>query len=1022
MRAKHYVLLTVLVFITALILIWFTGTPHGGASVEERTEVIETYPFSDPDPVPIFTRSGLWGRGARLYPYYFFDKYSPESEDRRWKVVRLENPYIKVAVLPQVGGKIWGAEEKSTRQEFIYTNHVLKFREIALRGPWTSGGIEFNFGIVGHTPAGATPVDYIWRRNPDGSASCIVGTTDWPSRTRWSVDITVPPDKAFFETRPFWVNPSPFHQSYYAWMNAAVRTDDDLQYIFPGRSHIGHDFSVPLKPWPVDESGRILSWYRNNDFGSSKSYFTVGEYKDFFGGYWHDAAFGFGHWAHYDDVPGHKVWIWSLARDGAIWENLLTDSDGQYSEPQAGRYLNQNDHEFLPPFGADRWSETWFPYTRIGPMVEASRWGVMNVTLSDESVYIGVSALRKIEEELVIKADGREIFRERIELEPMDVYEKTVPLKKTAVRIEAAVGRVLSYSNDPEADDIKRPIRFHEYEDNTVEGLFLQADRLEKQRNLFQALEKYQACLDRAPDHQRALCRAAELTCRRGEYAAALSYADRALEKVMYDPEANYVYGVIAFNTNRNLEAKEALGWAARSLKYRSGAYGLIAQVHLRESRPDLASEYALRALNFNMFNINALQVEAVARRLMRQPQAAREILERILEIEPLNHWARFELYLRDPDSRRRDDFQNMIRNELPHENYLEMALWYYRSGQDAESIRMLEMAPEHPMVAYWRAYLNRERDPQESRGDLVRARELSPELVFPFREESLAVLEWALGQDPGDWKAKYYLGLILWSKGRAAEALQSLAACGDPDFAPFYLTRGALNRERDPAGALADFQQALYIERESWRTWHYLISEYFEQKMPADGLALAREAADLFPDNSVIAVDLVHGLMENDAYAEALEKLENTHTLPFEGARAVHELFVECRIRMALAAIREKDWDGAIAHLEGAKTYPENLGTGKPFHPDHRLQEFLQALCLETSGETAQAESMMRSIVEYTWAHGGEQTRYQYFGRLALLEIGEEGKARSLPVKEKPPEAVLEAIKLFGRSDPGVN
>jgi len=406
----------------------------------------------------------------------------------------------------------------------------------------------------------------------------------------------------------------------------------------------------------------------------------------------------------------------------------------------------------------------------------------------------------------------------------------------------------------------------------------------------------------------------------------------------------------------------------------------------------------------------------------MRQPQAAREILERILEIEPLNHWARFELYLRDPDSRRRDDFQNMIRNELPHENYLEMALWYYRSGQDAESIRMLEMAPEHPMVAYWRAYLNRERDPQESRGDLVRARELSPELVFPFREESLAVLEWALGQDPGDWKAKYYLGLILWSKGRAAEALQSLAACGDPDFAPFYLTRGALNRERDPAGALADFQQALYIERESWRTWHYLISEYFEQKMPADGLALAREAADLFPDNSVIAVDLVHGLMENDAYAEALEKLENTHTLPFEGARAVHELFVECRIRMALAAIREKDWDGAIAHLEGAKTYPENLGTGKPFHPDHRLQEFLQALCLETSGETAQAESMMRSIVEYTWAHGGEQTRYQYFGRLALLEIGEEGKARSLPVKEKPPEAVLEAIKLFGRSDPGVN
>ncbi len=1016
MRAKHYVFLTVLVFIAALILIWFTATPHGGATVGERSEVIPTYPFSDPDPVPILTRSGLWGRGARLYPYYFFEGYSHTAENRRWKVVRIENPYIEVAVLPQVGGKVWGAVEKSTKREFIYTNHVLKFREIALRGPWTSGGIEFNFGIVGHTPAGATPVDYIWRRNSDGSASCIVGTTDWPSRTRWSVEITVPPDKAYFETRPFWVNPSPFHQSYYAWMNAAVRTGDDLQYVFPGRFHIGHDFSVPLKPWPVDASGRILSWYRNNDFGSSKSYFTVGEHQDFFGGYWHDAAFGFGHWAHYDDVPGHKVWIWSLARDGAIWEDLLTDDDGQYSEPQAGRYLNQNDHEFFPPYGADRWSEIWFPYTRIGPMTEASRWGVMNADLSEDSVDIGISALQKIDEDLVIKADGREIFRERIELDPMDVFEKTIPLKKAARRIEAAVGRVLSYDSNPESDDIRRPFRFHEYDDGTLESLFLQAERLEKQRNLYAALEKYRACLELAPDHQRALCRAAELTCRRGEYDEALAYAGRALEYVMYDPEANYVYGVIAFHMNRNLEAKEALGWAARSLKYRSGAYGLIAQIHLRESRPELAGEYALRALNYNTFNINALQVEAVARRLMNQPQEARRVLDRILEIEPLNHWTRFELYLWDPDNRRRDDFQGMIRNEMPHENYLEMALWYYRCGRDNESLRMLEMAPEHPMISYWKAFLNRERDPAASRTDLIRAREFSPYLVFPFREESLMPLEWALDQDPGDWKAGYYMGLILWGKGRAAEAVSALAACGDPDFAPFYLSRAVLNRQSDPEGMLSDLQQALYLERDSWRPWHYLISEYLERKMSADGLALAREAEALFPGNDTIAIDLVRCLMESGDFREALEKLKIIRTLPFEGARAVHELFVEIQVRLAMTAMRDKEWDDAIAYLEGAETYPENLGSGRPFHPDHRFQEFLRALCHEKKGETERAERLMRAIVDYTEEYGGELTRHQYFGRLALREIGEEERARLLPVKEMPEDAVLDVIRLFSR------
>ena len=57
-----------------------------------------------------------------------------------------------MTVLPEIGGKIWSAVEKSTGRSFIYDNHVVKFRDIAMRGPWTSGGIEPNYGIIGHTP------------------------------------------------------------------------------------------------------------------------------------------------------------------------------------------------------------------------------------------------------------------------------------------------------------------------------------------------------------------------------------------------------------------------------------------------------------------------------------------------------------------------------------------------------------------------------------------------------------------------------------------------------------------------------------------------------------------------------------------------------------------------------------------------------------------------------------------------------------------------------------------------------
>lgn len=68
-----------------------------------------------------------------------------------------------------------GAVEKSTGKEFIYFNHVVKFPDVAMRGAWTSGGIEFNFGIFGHTPSCSSPVDYLTRENADGSTSCFVG-------------------------------------------------------------------------------------------------------------------------------------------------------------------------------------------------------------------------------------------------------------------------------------------------------------------------------------------------------------------------------------------------------------------------------------------------------------------------------------------------------------------------------------------------------------------------------------------------------------------------------------------------------------------------------------------------------------------------------------------------------------------------------------------------------------------------------------------------------------------------------
>ena len=987
-----------------------------GSVVEEKSEVIRTYPFSDPDPVPILGRSSMGGQGARLYPYFVFDRFTAEPIEKSWTVVRLKNPHIEVAVLPEAGGKVWGAAEIATGREFLYWNHVLKFRQIALRGPWTSGGIEFNFGVVGHAPSTATPVDYIVRRNPDGSASCVVGTMDLPSRTRWSVTISLPKDGAVFETNALWVNPTPFSQSYYAWSCAAVKTADDLKYIFPGRWSIGHDYSVPLEPWPVDRSGRDLSYYRNNATPGSKSYFTVGAYADFYGGWYEKSDAGFGHWSRYEDMPGRKVWIWDLARSGEIWVDLLTDEDGQYTEPQAGRLLNQSDHGDFPPGAADRWRELWFPYRGIGPMAKASPHAVLGAARSGDALYIGLFPLRPVADELVVSASGKEIFRERLSLKPEQVWKKDVPLGGAAddAPLEVRLGDKLVYESAPEADNLERPLHFSSPSGSSAEALYLQARGLERERRLAEALDKYLIVIREEPLHVRALARAAELATRRGEPARALDYAGRALSVSMYDAEANYVYGVAARRLGRFVDAKETLGWAARSPQFRSAALVQSAEIAVVEKDFALAVDYALKALDADAQSVNALEVLAAAHRLAGRKNEAGRVLDKLLQLDPLDHLARFERYLLVRTPRNLNSCRGLIRNELPHETWLEMAMFYLRLGLVDDAAEALKAAPAHTTVLYWLAHLRRDSSPTESEAWLDKASAMSPFLVFPFREEEIAVFSWAIAARPADWKPKYYLSLILWGKGRLEEARDLFEMCENADFAPFYIARGSFFEKSEPARAAADYRKAIELDAASWRARHTLTAFHLRQGQKDEALAAARKATADFPAEATLKVDLAETLLAVGEPNEAAVILDAIAALPYEGASDIYGLYVRAYVAIGLEAMKKAAWPDAVQALELSKLYPEKLGTGAPFHPDSRLQDYLIALCLDKMGEKEKAAALREAIRNYTLTYWDEPQPHGYFGGLVLEKSGRKEdrlKARELLGRAARPSAEILAV-----------
>ncbi|HEU4788057.1 MAG TPA: DUF5107 domain-containing protein, partial [Flavobacterium sp.] len=324
-------------FKSVLLLFCFIGqfavAQNSAPTIKVYKKVFTTYPFSDPDPIP--------KPDSKIYPYYRFDGFTDKPVQKEWKVIELENDYIKLTILPEVGGKVWSAIEKSTGKDFIYNNHVIKFRDIAMRGPWTSGGVEGNYGIIGHTPNCATPVDYVTITREDGSVSCVIGVLDLLTRTSWKLDINLPKDKAYFTTNSFWFNDTAFEQPYYTWMNTGIKAAGNLQFIYPGKNYLGHDGEY--NSWPINkENGKDVSFYNNNNFGGYKSYHVFGKYSDFFGGYWHDEEFGMARYSNHDDKPGKKIWIWGLSQQGMIWEKLLTDTDGQYVEVQSGRLFNQS--------------------------------------------------------------------------------------------------------------------------------------------------------------------------------------------------------------------------------------------------------------------------------------------------------------------------------------------------------------------------------------------------------------------------------------------------------------------------------------------------------------------------------------------------------------------------------------------------------------------------------------------------------------------------------------------------------
>jgi tetratricopeptide (TPR) repeat protein len=979
--------------------------------ISQQPTVFETYPFSDPNPVPSLAYR------PNIYPYFNFEGYSTKPEKIEWDLITMENDYLKITVMPQIGGRIWGAIEKSTGEDFIYENEVVKFRNIAMRGPWTSGGIEFNFGIIGHSPATASPVDYVYYENEDGSITCVVGTIDLPSRTQWRVKINLPKDKAYFETEGIWYNPEPLRQPYYNWMTAAAHVANDQEFYYPG--HIALQHSGEVKDWPIQD-GIAINHYKNNNFGGAKSQHIAGSFLNHFGGYFHNKGIGFGHFSTYDDSPGKKLWLWALSRNGGIWEDLLTDNDGQYMEFQAGRMLNQ----FSPsksvetpltkagfaPYTLDQWSNYWFPVKDIGGISDVSKTGVVHVKQSDNLISLGFNPFQKVDGELEIFINGKQEQTVAVQAMPMEAINHEIKYDQPVKELEVIfAGEQLYKWTDNDEMKLSRPFdktKAPQLSEN--QELYFEARQYYYSRNYKEARLAYEQLLENEPGHLQARIDYAELLLRYTAYEEALDNIYKALATDYFDHQANFVAGSIYNAMGQTNQALEAFGWAARSMEFRSSAYAIMSEIYLADGQLNQAVDFANKALQNNTSNIMALQVLAVSQRLKGEKAQALKTLDQLWEIDPLNHFIRFEHYLLDKAQSSLEKFKAMIKNEMPFQSYLELATVYNKYKQKEIAIQVLENSPKHPLVNLWLAYL----DPAQKEEQLNQMITQPSAFVLPFRKETLPMLKWAKSEI-SSWKVDYYLALNLMALGQEEEGHQLIEAIGQSaDEATFYLSRALLLDQQEDKKKQEDLEKALSMDQSQWRTWFQLTKHFDNIGENQKALSLVKEAVKAFPGNYVLEMEYIQLLNQAGQYKTAMKLLDKIEVLPHEGAGGGRTLYESVYLNATLQDIKAKKWNAALTKIEKSRLWPENLGVGKPYNPKEILQDYLTAMVYKARNEQSKSRDYLEAVIAQA-DKVNINSQEQALVLLAMKNNGQKAAAAELIEKIKKEGKAASVVKI---------
>jgi tetratricopeptide (TPR) repeat protein len=957
------------IVVIMLIGIWICSVQAQNVSVVkvyEGQEEIPTYKLGKDETSPIFyTGRGVQGAAGHIYPYPAQTNLTDKLTNVTYNMVYLENEYLKVTILPEFGGKLFSAIDKTNGHELFHRNSVIKPDLIGTLGAWISGGVEWCYPNH-HRSTTLMPADYFYKQNDDGSATVWVGETEKTAQLRGVIGITLRPGRSYIEVDYRLNNTNTVTKNFLFWANVAVTANENFRTSWPPSQEIGafHSFTS-FTHWPISHeiykgvdytAGVDLTWWKNHP--DPISFFMWQAKEGFIGGYDYGVNAGTVHVGDINKNSTSKLWQFGPGLQGQNARRKLTDDGKAYVELMIGTFSNnQPDYSWFLPHSVKDAKNYWYPVRDLEIVKNANINATVTLQLKDpNTVFYGFNTTKPYKNTTAILKYGDKILAENtIDIDPAKPFtsnyksDKNIDEYQLYVELQDNDGnKIISYKpyklQNPELPEVldkpKSPGEIESVEDLYLTGRFVE----QFSRPGFNADDYYLEALKKSPDDYRVNTALGIRRVNQWRYQEAEEYLQRAADKLRIkyiqpkEGELYYYMGLAKLGLGKLDEAYQSFNRATWYYQWYSSAYYELALLECQKKNTEKALEYIKNAYSTDNLDGRISVLYSALLNKQGKKQEANELLSKLLDYDPLNFSAIYQRSLLQGNS-----FIQWNKNmQDVDNNYLDVASLFVNAGWYEDGINLLSLIenPQNPLINYYQAWFYANNNQLGKASELIKmADEMSLDYCFPYRAETEKVLKYVVKADPKNANACYLLGNLLYDK-RPDEAMDywEMAISIQDDFPMVWrnLAFGKFYHEGNTADAIRYIKNA--IQRDpNQPIWYAELETYYDHSSEdfRDCLAIMEKHIDVLINDINAPKSLVKLYNLAGKYDKAIDLLSNHHFRTWEGGREIYYYYVDAHTLKALELMKAGDYKNTISELNTAMLYPENLEVGKSLNDD---------------------------------------------------------------------------------------